>query len=189
EGALERRDAAGRADQEAVRKALRHPEARAAEMIDHGLLLRGGRRVEGVELRLAEELAVAGRSGILDVGEEGLEPVAVADIEAHHHTMALAGGGAAEIDRVLPVGRGGVGHRRPGCAVRDPEGTHRRLQAIAERGSPGPTPRPLPATPQPPSAVFTLRRVSRSLLSPSTCCCISTMLEPSCPMEPSAPPC
>src|SRR6059036_3158025 len=46
-----------------------------------------------------------------------------------------------------------------------------------------------PCAPQPPSAVFTLRSASRSLLSPSTCCCISTMLEPSCPTEPSAPPC
>jgi len=109
EGALERRDAAGRADQEPVRKALRDPEARAAEMVDHSLFLRGGRRVEGVELRLAQELAVARRGRILDIGQEGLEPLAVADIEAHHHAMPLAGRGAAEIDRVLQVGREGVG--------------------------------------------------------------------------------
>src|SRR5439155_22956009 len=81
EGALERGDAAGRTDQETVRKAFRDPEPRAAEMVDHGLLLRLGRRVEGVELCLAEELADAGRSGVLDVDEGGLEPVAVAEIE------------------------------------------------------------------------------------------------------------
>ena len=105
EGALEGRDAAGGADQEAVRKALRDPEARAAEMVDHGLFLRRGRRVEGIELRLAQELAVAGRGRVLDVGQEGLEPLAVADIEAHHHAMPLAAGGAAEIDHVLQMGR------------------------------------------------------------------------------------
>jgi len=105
EGPLEGRDAARGADQQPVRDAVRDPEPRLAEMVDHRLLLRLGRRIEGVELILAQELAVAGGGGVLDVGEEGLEPLAVAEIEAHDHAMALGGGGTPEIDRVLQVGR------------------------------------------------------------------------------------
>ena len=74
-------------------------------MADHGLLLGRGGRVEGVELRLAQELVVARRGRVLDVGEESLERGAVAHIEAHHHVMALGGGRAAEIDHVPQVGR------------------------------------------------------------------------------------
>src|SRR5207249_11198303 len=73
----------------------------------------------------------------------------------------------------------------PACVPGDPGGPH-EPQAV---GSAKKEPEDVTRGGYPPSAVFTLRSVSRSLLSPSTCCCISTMLEPSCPTEPSAPPC
>ena len=56
---LDRADVAGGDDQEAVRKALGDPKAARREVSDHRLLRGLGRRVERVELRLREELAIA----------------------------------------------------------------------------------------------------------------------------------
>src|SRR5262249_54005388 len=75
-------------------------EASAAEMVDDGCLLRDRRRIERVELVLGEELLVTGRRRILDVGQEGLERVAIAEVERDHDAMPLALRRAAEIDRL-----------------------------------------------------------------------------------------
>ena len=52
-------------------------------------LVRLGRRVQCVELRLGEELAVSRRGGVLDVGEEGIEVVASAQLEPDDDVMAV----------------------------------------------------------------------------------------------------
>ena len=59
EGPLGRADVAGRADEEAIRKALRDPKTAGLEVSDDGLLRSLRRRVERVELVLREELAIA----------------------------------------------------------------------------------------------------------------------------------
>ena len=121
EGALERRDRPDRADHQPVRKPLRHPEPARSEMRDDGTFVRFQRRVPCVELRLREELVIPRRCGVLNIGEEGIEAGAVAQLEPDDDVMAVGRARAAVIGRDgdqwragprLPdVGRAGAGGR------------------------------------------------------------------------------
>jgi hypothetical protein len=124
EGAFERGHLADCADHEPVREPVGHPEPARLEMRDdRGFVgLRG--RMEGVELGLRQEAMVCRRCGILDLGEERLEAVAIAEREPDDDVMSIRRARPAAIRRRREERREGPGLRN--------------VRGAGERGAPEP---------------------------------------------------